>query len=171
MKRLIFIGGPMGVGKTSTSKILQTKLNKCVYLDGDWCWFTNPWILNEETKAIALENITHNLNTFIKADSYENIVFSWILHENQIVSDILNKLDLDNVAFYNFSLIATKNAIIERLKEDLDNGIRSEEIVIERSLKRLEQVKMVDSVKIDTTSKTVIEVVDELIKYIEVEKK
>jgi nucleoside-triphosphatase THEP1 len=39
MKKLIFIGGSPGVGKTTTAKMLIDKLEKSVMLDGDWCWY------------------------------------------------------------------------------------------------------------------------------------
>ena len=45
MKTLYFIGGPMGVGKTAACKILKTMLDKCVFLDGDWCWDMHPFQL------------------------------------------------------------------------------------------------------------------------------
>lgn len=34
MKRLILIGGTMGVGKTATSSLLKYQLDNCVFLDG-----------------------------------------------------------------------------------------------------------------------------------------
>ena len=38
MKRLYLIGGPMGVGKTTVCRELQKRLDRSVFLDGDWCW-------------------------------------------------------------------------------------------------------------------------------------
>ncbi len=35
MKRLWLIGGPMGVGKSTAGRLLQVRLPRCVYLDGD----------------------------------------------------------------------------------------------------------------------------------------
>lgn len=35
MKKIIMIGGTMGVGKTTTSQLLKKKLNHSVMLDGD----------------------------------------------------------------------------------------------------------------------------------------
>ena len=37
MKRLILIGGSMGVGKTTVCNELKLQLKKSVFLDGDWC--------------------------------------------------------------------------------------------------------------------------------------
>ncbi len=159
MKRLIFIGGPMGVGKTSVSKLLQTKLKNTVYLDGDWCWFTNPWILTDETRKMVIDNIVYLLNNFIKNQSYENIIFSWILYSDEIIGEITSRLNMNCVSFYNFSLIASEREIVKRLNKDLEEGIRSEHVVIERSLARLKQFKDINTIKIDTSSLKIKEVV------------
>jgi predicted AAA+ superfamily ATPase len=50
LKNIFFINGTMGVGKTTTSRELQRLLPKCVFLDGDWCWDMNPFIVTDETK-------------------------------------------------------------------------------------------------------------------------
>lgn len=163
MKKLLFIGGPMGVGKTSVAKLLQKKLPQTVYLDGDWCWFTNPWILNEETRQIALDNICYMLNNFLASKSYQNIILTWILQSDELIESITNRLNLKNVSFYNFSLIASEEAIINRLELDLAEGIRTERVVIPRSLERLEQIKKVSSIQIDTTDKGEDEVVEEIL--------
>lgn len=170
MKRLIFIGGPMGVGKTTVSRRLQTKLNNTVYLDGDWCWFTAPWILNQETRETALKNIVFMLNNFIDVKSYDNIIFSWILHSDETINSITSKLKMDDVEFYNISLISTKEALVKRLRKDLDSGIRKEEVVISRSLIRLNQIMKVNSIKVDTTDISSDEVVSKILNIVAGEK-
>ena len=65
MKKLILIGGTMGVGKTATSSLLKQKLNQSVFLDGDWCWDMHPFVVNRETKAMVMNNIVYQLNQFI----------------------------------------------------------------------------------------------------------
>ena len=65
MKNLIFINGTMGVGKTTTSKKLLKLLPNCVFLDGDWCWYSDPWIVNDETKNMVERNISFLLNNLI----------------------------------------------------------------------------------------------------------
>ncbi len=37
----------MGVGKTTVCRELLRTLDKCVWLDGDWCWMQDPWIVND----------------------------------------------------------------------------------------------------------------------------
>lgn len=51
MKRLYLIGGAMGVGKTAACRELQNRLERSVFLDGDWCWDMRPFQVTAETAA------------------------------------------------------------------------------------------------------------------------
>ena len=75
MKRLILIGGAMGVGKSTTSAALLHLLPEAVFLDGDWCWQMDPFRVTEPRKEMVLDNISHLLNNFLRDDGYENILF------------------------------------------------------------------------------------------------
>ena len=57
MKNLYIIGGTMGVGKTTVSQIMKMKLCNSVFLDGDWCWDSNPFRVTEETKEMVIQYI------------------------------------------------------------------------------------------------------------------
>lgn len=78
------IGGTMGVGKTTVCQQLKRDLPDSVFLDGDWCWDASPFQVTDETKAMVLDNICHLLNNFLKCSAYENIIFCWVMHEQQI---------------------------------------------------------------------------------------
>ena len=65
MKRLVIVGGTMGVGKTTTCKALKRRLAPCAFLDGDWCWDMEPFQVTWETKALVQENITFMLGLFL----------------------------------------------------------------------------------------------------------
>lgn len=75
MKKLYLIGGTMGIGKTTTCQVLKTKLDKSVFLDGDWCWDMHPFMVNEETKKLVLENICMLLNNDLKCSVFDHIIF------------------------------------------------------------------------------------------------
>ena len=71
MKKLILINGTMGAGKTTTCQELLKILQPSVFLDGDWCWKMHPFIVNEETKNMALnvKVVVSNSSNFICAST------------------------------------------------------------------------------------------------------
>ena len=91
MKKLILINGTMGVGKSTVSKELMKRLQPSVYLDGDWCWNMNPFVVNEENKQMVLRNIGFLLRSYLENSSYEYVIFCWVMHQEQIVSRYWNK--------------------------------------------------------------------------------
>ncbi|MCF0260516.1 MAG: AAA family ATPase, partial [Erysipelotrichaceae bacterium] len=113
MKRLFMIGGPMGVGKTTTCQVLKERLNTAVFLDGDWCWDASPFQVTKETKKMVLENICFLLSQFLHCSTYENVIFCWVMHEQSILDEILEHLDLSVCEVKYISLICTKQALIE----------------------------------------------------------
>lgn len=153
MKRLIMVNGTMGVGKTTTSRELQKVLPNNVFLDGDWCWDMKPFIVNEETKSMVINNICFLLNNFLTCSAYENIIFCWVMDEQSIIDEILSKIKTDGVSVKIFSLIADKAALERRLKEDVKSGVRTVD-VIERSILRIEKYNVLNTTKIDVSEIT-----------------
>lgn len=138
MKTLYLIGGTMGVGKTTVSKILAEKLSESVFLDGDWCWDMHPFNVCDETKKMVIGNICHNLQSFINCSVIKNIVFCWVMHEQSIIDDILAKTDTNGVRVINISLICSPEALEKRLKKDIKAGLRNaDDDIIGRSISRL----------------------------------
>lgn len=148
MKKLYMIGGTMGVGKTSACQILKQKLDNSVFLDGDWCWDMHPFQVTQETKKMVLENIAFLLNNFIQCSAYENIIFCWVMHEQDIIDDILSRLDTAGCQIRSISFVCSQEALRARLQKDVNMGIRIAD-VIPRSLERVPMYEKLDSVKID----------------------
>lgn len=157
-KRLYFIGGPMGIGKTTVSRILQKKLPNSVFLDGDWCWDASPFVVTEETREMVQANIAYLLRSFLACSAYENIIFCWVLHEQKIIDDLLSKIAPPSDCEVNvFSLISDQETLKHRLKKDIESGLRTSD-VIQRSLARLSCYHYLQSEKIDTTGLSPAEV-------------
>ena len=142
MKNIYLIGGTMGVGKTTTCQVLKKKLPNCAFLDGDWCWDMDPFQVNEETKAMVMENIIFMLNSFIRC---------WVMHEQEIMDRILARLELKDCQVFLFSLVASPKALKIRLQKDIDQGLRTED-VLRRSMDRLPLYEKLDTVKIDVSN-------------------
>lgn len=162
MKNLYIIGGTMGIGKSTVCKRLKKKLAKSVFLDGDWCWDMEPFLVTDETKKMVMDNITHVLNNFLRCTAYENIIFCWVMHEQSIIDELLSGLELNDVKLVNVSLICSESCLLSRLMPDIKCGIR-EEAVIERSRERIPMYQKLNTVKIDVTCKTVEETAADII--------
>lgn len=161
MKKLYLIGGPMGVGKTAVGQELKRKLSRSVFLDGDWCWDANPFQVTAETKKMVLENICFLLNQFIRCSAYEHIIFCWVMHEQSIIDGILRNLETTNCEIKAISLLCAADELRERLSRDIAAG-RREPDVLERSLARMPLYDQLNTIKINTSGKTVGEIAEEL---------
>lgn len=162
-KTLYFISGTMGVGKTEVCKILNRKLNNSVFLDGDWCWNMSPFYVNDETKELVIDNIIHLLNNYIKCSQFENIVFCWVMHKQKIIDEILSCINLSDCVLKSISLVCTADTLKKHLQKDIDEGIRSSEI-IEKSIAYLSLYDVLNTMKIDVSDKTSLEVAEQIIK-------
>ena len=162
MKTLYLIGGTMGIGKTTVSQQLKQDLPNSVFLDGDWCWDASPFQVTEETKAMVTDNICYLLNSFLHCSAYENVIFCWVMHQQSIIDSILEKLDAKNCDVKCISLITDEINLRKRLTADVENGIRTAD-VIDRSVARISLYQTLDTIKIDTSNKTVQMIADEII--------
>ena len=154
MKTIYIIGGTMGVGKTTISQQLKQDLPNSAFLDGDWCWDASPFQVTEETKAMVVDNICYLLNNFLHCSAYENVIFCWVMHQQSIIDLIVDKLDTKNCNVKCVSLIADENSLRERLTADVERGIRTAD-VIDRSVARIPLYQDLNTIKIDTSNKTV----------------
>lgn len=152
----------MGVGKTAVSQRMNELLVSSVFLDGDWCWNANPFQVTDETKNMVMDNICHLLNNFIHCSAYENIVFSWVMHRQDIIDYLIGSLDTRHCTVKVFSLVCDEKTLRERLQKDIANGIRTAD-VIDRSIARLPLYHRLNTIKIQTTSKSVEAIAKEII--------
>ena len=152
----------MGVGKTTVSQQLKNKLNHCVFLDGDWCWDAHPFQITEETKRMVLQNICFLLQQFIRCSAYQNIVFCWVLHKQDIIDQIVASIDPSVCSIIVISLICDQAELKNRLMKDITAKIRTKD-VIKRSIARMDHYMALHTVKINTTGKQPSEIADEII--------
>ena len=92
MKRLIIVSGTMGVGKSSACAALYKMAPRTVWLDGDWCWLMNPWDMCEENRRMVMSNIVWMLSSYLRNTTFDNVVFSWVLHRKEIIEELLSGL-------------------------------------------------------------------------------
>ena len=143
----------MGVGKTTVCQILKRELRNSVFLDGDWCWDADPFQVTEETQRMVLDNICHLLGNFLACSAYENVIFGWVMHQQAIIDTILRNLDLHACRIFSLSLVCTREALERRLRGDIAQGLRTEDVVA-RSVARLPLYNALATIKIDTSALT-----------------
>ena len=147
------VGGPMGVGKSTVCRILRDRLDSCAFLDGDWCWDMHPFRVTESTRAMVMDNICHVLGNFLACPELQNVVFCWVLHEQEIIDGILRRLPLEQVQVRCISLVCGEAELRSRLQKDVAAGVRCAD-VIGRSLARLPLYAGLDTLKLDVSGLT-----------------
>lgn len=163
MKQLYLIGGTMGVGKTTVCQNLKQLLPSSVFLDGDWCWDSDPFQVTDETKEMVIDNICYLINNFIRCSAYDNIIFCWVMHEQSIIDTICNKINVENCNVKIISLLVDEKNLKNRIENDVMAGIRYID-VLDRSIARMPLYEKLNTIKINTNNKSIAEIADEITK-------
>lgn len=161
MKKLILINGTMGVGKTTLCQELYRKLNAAVWLDGDWCWKMHPFVVSEENKMMVQDNIKYLLSNYLKNSSFTYIIFSWVIHRDDIFELILNDLQEFDFELYKITLICSEEALTKRME---DGGRKPDGI--KKSIERLALYEKMNTLQIDTTHLTISNTMEHVLKII-----
>ena len=164
-KQLILIGGPMGVGKTTVGQYLvEKKLTQAVFLDGDWCWHMHPWVFSDENKAMVMRNIQFLLNSFLANSQFKAIVFTWVMHQQLIIDELLAGLTGDFTTI-SFSLIPSEAELTTRFMNDVTAGLR-DGTALQGSIDCIAMYQHVDSIKINVTGHTPEETTTQILKQL-----
>jgi len=78
-KKLIFICGPNGVGKSSTGRELINYIENSAFVDSDLCALRNPFI---DTEGICLgkQFMQYMLAKYMESSQYECIIWAYGFH-------------------------------------------------------------------------------------------
>lgn len=121
-----------------------------------------PFTVTDETKAMVMDNITHILGNFLRCSEFDNIVFCWVMHQQEIIDGLLARLPMDGVRFVSLSLTCTPEALTARIAQDVAAGLRDASTV-SRALAYLPLYEAVDSIKLDTTALSPAEAAEQII--------
>jgi len=114
---------------------------------------------------MVIDNICYVLNNYLQCTEYENVIFSWVMHEQTIIDMIVSKINADNYQLISISLIADEQTIQKRLLNDINHGLRTMD-VIERSIEKIPMYKNLSTIKIDTSNQSVDETAQAIINII-----
>ena len=135
-------------------------------LDGDNCWAMNPFIVNDENKEMVLNNIGFILNSYLSNSTSKYVVFNWVIQSDDIMNEVLKRINTENIEIYKITLMCTKEELIKRIENDVKLGLRDSKN-IERSLERYDMYKAMDTIKLDTTGKSIDEIIKEIVELLE----
>lgn len=162
MKKLIIINGPIGIGKSTIGNSLGLSLNNSIWLDGDWLFAMNPQIDIQFNISMILDNVVYILNNSLKHPELEHIIFYWVLPEEKMITEILEGIKKNKFRLFKFTLLCSEEELTYRnfkrtgIKKDHPGWL----------MKNLNDFRKYDSIKIDTTNKTVEKIIEEIKNYL-----
>lgn len=96
---------------------------------------------------MAMDNIAHLLGSFLRCSQTEYVIFSWVMHQQEIIDELLSRLTGTAFTLYSYSLVCSEEILIQRLEKDIRRGRRHPD-VLERSRKRLPLYQSLDNLEI-----------------------
>ena len=159
MSTLVLLGGPTGIGKSTTLNLLDNRLPKLALLDADEVWRISEDLAVEGTRRIAISNIVHVLKGYLDAGC-DTAILSWVFARSALYEPVITALKDDFDAIHQVYLVALPDVLEARLasRNSLDR--------LEYSISRLELIEKLPYPKIDTTDLSPSEVVDKVLDHI-----
>ena len=158
VKTLLVLNGAPGIGKSVTAREIQKRLYRSVWLDGDWCWMANPWIVTQETKEVAESNMAFVLSNFLGCSEYRYVIYSWLFRRNEVLRSVLDRLTTSAFETIFITLTCEPETYKSRL---MHAGRKNSDI--QRHVKTLAMCSDVDAIQIETTGVAIPAVVEAIL--------
>jgi len=162
MKKLLFICGPNGVGKTTVCRHIVEHTPNTAYVDSDACRLINPFVLDDVTIPVIAKNISDMIRNYLQCDYVDTVLFSYGFHgrRKEVFDQILASLcDLE----YRFCPVLLRCEEDENIRRMLQDGRDAARIRrgIEQSRKAFADV---DYQTLDVTHLNVADTAEEILK-------
>ncbi len=151
--RLLLLGGPTGVGKTSVLHLLSGSIPKCAVLDADDVWRVDSEIAVPENRSIAIQNTIEVMKGYFEAGC-EIGVLGWVFARDLLYQPVINSMRECGVDVEQLYLTANEEILEQRLwqRGDIDR--------LDYSISRLRLIEKLPFAKIDTSKLTPSEVAE-----------
>lgn len=159
MSKLLLLGGPTGVGKSTTLMLLENKLPKLALLDADDVWRISQDLALEGNRSVAISNVVHVLQGYVQAGC-DTAILSWVFARSALYQPVIESLRDSFDTVHQVYLVASPDALEARLKS------RNSVDRLEFSISRLELIEKLSYPQIDTTSLSPNEVVDRIVEHV-----
>ncbi len=162
MKKLLFICGPNGVGKTTVCRYIVENKSNTAYVDSDACRLLNPFVLDDVTIPVISKNISDMIRNYLNCEYVDTVLFSYGFHgrRKEVFDSVLTSLEDTVYQFQPVLLICEEEENIRRMRQD---GRDAERVRrgIEQSRKAFENVGYQT---LDVTQLTVADTADKILK-------
>jgi hypothetical protein len=158
--KVIILNGPMGVGKTSVGKCIAERNAGTAFIDGDWCMDLHPFVGNDETKTMAVDNILHMIGNYKKSPFCRMIVLVWLMDDKWVRDSIADGIHAMGLEDDWVTLVCERGELVRRWKNDTLCDWHTDEW-LEVSLKSLQDFSAMDNC-FDTTGLGIDEVADRI---------
>ncbi|MGI9328080.1 MAG: AAA family ATPase [Pseudomonadales bacterium] len=159
MSKVILLGGPTGVGKSTTLKLLENRLPKSAVLDADDVWRISDDLAVNGTRRLALSNVINVMQGYFEAGC-DLVILTWVFARPQLYEPVIAGIQNSADSAHQVYLIASPDSLKQRLSGRQDSH------KLEYALSRLELIQNLPFPKIDTTHLSPTEVVDALAGHI-----
>ena len=167
MKKLIFICGASGIGKSTACAALYRKLNRSALVDSDYCRMIHPFEFTDEQKRIVEDNMATMLINYLGCSTIDTVIFLYGFHgpRKQIFNNIMARISNTGIP-HSYLPIILECEYEENIKRAYKDG--RDEYRIQYGLDNSRDIyKQYDYARLDITHLTINETVDELMKMIQ----
>ena len=159
MSKLVLLGGPTGVGKSTTLESLENKLPKLALLDADDVWRISEDLAVEGTRSIAISNVVRVLQGYFQAGC-DTAILCWVFARSPLYEPVIAGLKDTCDAIHQLYLVASPDALQARL------GSRNSLDRLEYSISRLKLIEKLPYPQIDTTNLSPNNVADRIVEHL-----
>lgn len=160
--KVIILNGPMGIGKTTVGKHIADRNPGTAFIDGDWCMDIHPFVGNEETRTMAVDNILHMIRNYQDCSVCSMVVLVWLMDDPEVVRRITEGLAALQAEVKYVTLLCDRETLIKRWKNDQGCEWRTDDW-LQVSLKSLPGFATMEN-GIDTSNLSVDRIADMIMK-------
>jgi shikimate kinase len=143
--RLVLIGGPPGIGKSTVLRHVERAFERCACLDADDAWRVRPFEVTPETGPLFMRNVQEVLRGYLEA-GVPLVVLTWVLANPELIKRLLDGLDGRFEDVLILHLVASPEALADRCARDAERPR-----AIPYVLRKLEEIRALPYAKIDVT--------------------
>ena len=92
MTKLVLLGGPTGVGKSTVMRLLENRINYAAILDADDVWRVSKELALEQNRHIALSNVISVMRGYFEGGC-ETGILSWVFARSALYDPVIAGLE------------------------------------------------------------------------------